>query len=94
MCGGYDVALDAINGVRLVDQRAARDEWKIRIIDRSAEIGWINNRIIRSAAEQTAKLLLGHELVLTPLQRCLQRGLRALLALLTLSGLGNIIAIA
>ena len=94
MCGGYGVALDAINGVRLVDQRAAGDEWKIGIIDRSAEIGWINNRIIRSASEQTAELLPGHKLVLTRLQRYLQRGLRVLVALPTLSGVGDVIAIA
>ena len=94
MCGGYDVALDAINGVRLVDQRAAGDEWKIGIIDRPAEIGWINHRIIRSAAKQTAELLPSHKLVLTRLQRLVQGRQRLLLALLTRSRVRDIIAIA
>src|SRR5689334_12590028 len=94
MRGCYGVALDAINGVRLVDQRAAGDEWKIGIIDWSAEIAWINNRIIRSAAKQTAELLPGHKLVLTRLQRLVQGHQSLLLALLTRSRVGDIIAIA
>src|SRR5438132_13665935 len=94
MCSGYNIALDAINGMSLVDERAARDEWKIRVIDRSAEIGWINNRIIRSAAEQTAELLPSHKLIVTHLQRLVRRRQRLLLALHTRCRVGDIIAIA